>query len=45
MASDVVTIRFRDDMQQIKVPIGEAAGRMRAYLDSDVPTAEVKHSK
>ena len=44
MANDVVTIRFRDDMQQIQVPIAQVTGRLRAYLDSDVPTAEAKHS-
>ena len=45
MANDIVTIRFRDDMQQIQVPIAQVAGRLRSYLDSDVPTAEVKHAE
>lgn len=43
MANDTVTIRTRDDMQQIQLPITQVADRIRAYLRSDVSTAEVRH--
>jgi glycyl-tRNA synthetase len=38
--NDDVTIRFRDDLQQIRVSASRAGAVIGAYLASDVPTAE-----
>jgi glycyl-tRNA synthetase len=38
--NDDVTIRFRDDLQQIRVSASRAGAVIGAYLASDMPTAE-----
>ncbi|HVZ47447.1 MAG TPA: glycine--tRNA ligase [Gemmatimonadaceae bacterium] len=42
--NDDVTIRFRDDLQQIRVAAGRAAEVIGAYLASDAPVAEASRA-